>query len=426
MSVRDKNVLVAVGGGIAAFKAVELVREPGRRGAKVKVVMTPNATRFIGPITFTGITGEPAITDLWDASYAGEIHVALADWADALVIAPATANVLARAANGLADDVVLASFACADCPTLMAPAMHERMWRRPSTQRNIKRLEGDGVRMVGPVEGPLANGRIGMGRMAEPMQIADALAQLLASSSDFAGNSIVISAGPTLEDIDPVRFISNRSSGRMGYALASVARARGARVVLVTGPTALRPPDGVEVVHVRSALDMQAAISATLKQADVVIMTAAVADYRPAQARSQKIKKQGDSMQIELVKNPDILAELGHKRSGKRPVLVGFAMETEDVAAYGRKKLLDKRVDLVVANEASIAFGGDDTQATLVSHDQDDALPPMSKIELAHRILDRVRSLLPRSRSLKESRRARLLRGPRPVRPRKGRSRSKA
>jgi phosphopantothenoylcysteine decarboxylase/phosphopantothenate--cysteine ligase len=426
MSVRNKKVLVGVGGGIAAFKSVELVRELGRRGAQVKVVMTGNATRFVGPITFTALTGEPAVTNLWDASYAGEIHVTLSDWADAFVIAPATANLLARAASGLADDVVLASLACAKGPVLMAPAMHDRMWSRPSTQRNLERLRGDGVRMVGPVEGRLANGRIGMGRMAEPAQIVEALSQALASARDLVGTTIVISAGPTLEDIDPVRFISNRSSGRTGYALAGVARDRGARVVLVTGPTGLAPPADVEVVQVRSAIEMQAAIMAARPGADVVIMTAAVADYRAAQPRSQKIKKHGDSMQIELVKNPDILAELGRQRSGKRPVLVGFAMETENVAAYGRKKLIDKRVDLVVANEARVAFGGEDTQATLVSQAGDDALPPMPKLELAQRILDRVRTLLPRSRSVKESRRTRLLRGPRPVRHPKGRSRSKA
>jgi phosphopantothenoylcysteine decarboxylase/phosphopantothenate--cysteine ligase len=426
MSVRDKKVLVGVGGGIAAFKSVELVRELGRRGAQVKVAMTDSATRFVGPITFTGLTGQTTITNLWDPSYAGEIHVALADWADALVIAPATANLLARAANGLADDVVLASLACADCPVLIAPAMHERMWKRPSTQRNLERLRGDGVRVVGPVEGPLANGRIGMGRMAEPAQIVDALSQALATANDFSGVTLIISAGPTLEDIDPVRFLSNRSSGRTGYAVAGAARDRGAHVVLVTGPTALHPPADIEVVHVRSAIDMQAAITAALPTADVVIMTAAVADYRPAQARANKIKKHGDSMHIELVKNPDILAELGRRRTGKRPVLVGFAMETEEVAAYGRKKLIDKHVDLVVANEARVAFGGENTQATLISLAGDDVLPPMAKLELAHRILDRVRALLPRSRSVKESRRARLLRGPRPVRHRKGRSRSKA
>jgi phosphopantothenoylcysteine decarboxylase/phosphopantothenate--cysteine ligase len=425
MSLKDKNVLVGVSGGIAAFKAVELVRELGRRGARVKVVMTQSALRFVGAITFTGLTGEATITDLWDPTYAGEIHVALSEWADAIVIAPATAHLLARAANGLCDDVVLACIACAKGPLLLAPAMHERMWLRASNQRNVERLKSDGVHLVGPERGPLANGRVGAGRMSEPSQIADALDRLLSERDDFQGKTVVVSAGPTLEDLDPVRFISNRSSGKMGYAIASAARDRGAHVVLVTGPTSIDKPNGVDVVPVRSALEMQAAISAVLRRADVVIMTAAVADYRPAEARAQKIKKSGDSMNVELIKNPDILAELGRRRSGKRPVLVGFAMETHDVVAYGRKKLTDKRVDLIVANEASIAFGGDNTQATLITHQADDALPPMSKRELAFRILDRVRELLPTSK-LKENRRGRLLRGPRPARHRKGRSPSKA
>src|SRR5262245_52317274 len=226
MTLRDKNILVCVGGGIAAFKAVELVRELGRRGAKLRVAMTPSATRFVGPLTFTGLTGRKAVTDLWDAEYSGEIHVELADEAELIVVAPATANLLARAAAGLADDVVLATLACADSPVLMAPAMHERMWRRPSTQRNLATLQRDGVHVVGPVEGALANGRTGMGRMAEPGAIADALEQLAQRSGDLRDKTILISAGPTLEDLDPVRFISNRSSGRMGYALASAAEAR--------------------------------------------------------------------------------------------------------------------------------------------------------------------------------------------------------
>jgi phosphopantothenoylcysteine decarboxylase/phosphopantothenate--cysteine ligase len=426
MSLQDKNVLVGVGGGIAAFKAVELVRELGRRGARVKVVITPSAQRFVGPITFTGLTGEPAITDLWDASYAGEIHVALSDWADAFVIAPATANLIARAANGLCDDVVLACIACAKAPLVLAPAMHERMWSRASNQRNVERLKADGAQLVGPSSGPLANGRVGMGRMVEPAQIADALEDVLSAADDLAGTTVIVSAGPTLEDLDPVRFISNRSSGRMGYAIAQVAHDRGAHVVLVTGPTSINLPSGIEIVHVRSALEMQAAITSVLRRADAVIMTAAVADYRPVEARAQKIKKQGDSMSIELVKNPDILAELGRRRSGKRPVLVGFAMETQDVAVYGRKKLSDKKVDLIVANDARVAFGGDHTQATLITHAGDDALPPMLKRELAGRILDQVRALLPAGKRLKENRRGRLLRGPRPVRHRKGRSPSKA
>lgn len=423
MTLRDKHIVVGIGGGIAAFKAVELVRELQRRGAKVRVAMTASATRFIGPVTFTGLTGSPAVTDLWDPRYPGEVHVELSEWADAMVIAPATANLLARAAQGMADDVVLATLACASCPVIMAPAMHERMWRAASTQRNVERLRRDGARLVGPVKGPLANGAVGLGRMSEAAEIADGVQREAFGVRDLANVTVLVSAGPTLEDLDPVRFISNKSSGRMGYAIASAARDRGADVILVSGPTNLAAPTGVEVLRVRSAREMQAAIDGALPRADAVIMTAAVADYRPADPKPSKIKKQGDSMTVELVKNPDILAELGRKRTGKRPVLVGFAMETDDVVAYGRKKLVEKKVDLVIANEAAVAFGGDDTQATLVDEKGDESLPPMGKIELAHRIVDRVKSLLAAATRSRPGRRPR---GPRPVRRPRGRSRSKA
>jgi phosphopantothenoylcysteine decarboxylase/phosphopantothenate--cysteine ligase len=432
MSVRDKNILVAVSGGIAAFKAVELVRELGRRDARVKVILTPNAARFVGPVTFTGLTGEPARTDLWDASYPGELHVVLAEWADAIVVAPATASVLARVAHGLADDLVTATLACADSPVLIAPAMHERMWLRPSTQRNIEQLKRDGMRTVGPTIGKLANGKTGQGRMSEPNEIADALEQSFTVTSDLSGKTVVISAGPTLEDLDPVRFISNRSSGKMGYAIASVARDRGAHVVLVSGPTQIAPPAGVELVSVRSALEMQAAVEQTLSRADVVIMTAAVADYRAATASTEKIKKKGETLTIELVKNPDILAELGARRASqkrKHPVLIGFAMETQNIADYGRSKLTKKRVDMIVANEAKVAFGGDQNQATFITHGADESLPAMPKLELAGLILDRARAFLEPSASasgITRSRPAQRPRVPAPARPPRGRSRSKA
>ncbi|HET6333144.1 MAG TPA: bifunctional phosphopantothenoylcysteine decarboxylase/phosphopantothenate--cysteine ligase CoaBC [Polyangiales bacterium] len=408
MSLRDKNILVCVGGGIAAFKVVDLVRELQRRGAKLRVAMTASATRFVGPITFTGLTGQKTVTDLWDPDYPGEIHVELADQAEVIVVAPATANLLARAAGGLADDVVLATLVCSDVPVVMAPAMHERMWRSPATQRNVSRLTQDGVFFVGPTKGALANGRIGMGRMADAKQIADEVEHIASRKTDLREKTILISAGPTLEDLDPVRFISNRSSGRMGYAIASAARARGASVILVTGPTQIPKPPGVEVVDVRSALEMKQAIDDALPRADAVIMTAAVADYRPAQQQPNKIKKSGENLSVELVKNPDILAELGRSRADKKarkPVLVGFAMETNDVTAYGRKKLIDKQVDLIVANEAAVGFGRDDTEATLISRDDEVAVPPTTKVELAHRILDRVIALFGAPRGATRNRR---------------------
>jgi phosphopantothenoylcysteine decarboxylase/phosphopantothenate--cysteine ligase len=427
-SLRDKKIVVGVGGGIAAFKAVMLVRELLRRGAKVRVVMTESATRFIGPITFTGIVGEPAITDLWNPAYSGEVHVELADWADAIVVAPATANLMARAAHGFADDVLLATLSCADCPVVFAPAMHDRMWRSKATQRSVELLKQSGVRFAGPVQGELANGRVGMGRMTEPNEIADALTREAFCEKDLRGFTVLVSAGPTLEDLDPVRFIANRSSGRMGYAIAAAARDRGAQVVLVTGPTNIAPPDQVELLAVRSALEMQTAIEQAVPRVDAVVMTAAVADYRAATPKTSKIKKQGDSMSIELVKNPDILAELGKRRVGKHPVLIGFAMETDDVVAYGRKKLVEKKVDMVVANEAAVGFGRDDTQVTFVMPKSDETLPPLSKSETAHALWDRVKPLLERTRRtprVTRSRRAPRPAAPRPARRSKGRSRSK-
>jgi phosphopantothenoylcysteine decarboxylase/phosphopantothenate--cysteine ligase len=394
MQRSGKQVVVGVGGGIAAFKSVALVRELQRRGADVRVTMTKSATRFIGAATFAGLTGKPAVVDLWDPSYPGEVHVELGHWANAMVVAPATANLLARAANGMADDPVLATLSCAACPVLYAPAMHERMWLAAPTQRNVKRLQADGAIMVGPVQGALASGQQGWGRMAEPEAIADAVFAALNAQSDFAGKTVLISAGPTVEDLDPVRFISNRSSGRMGFAIAAAARDRGANVIVVCGPTAVSPPPGIKRIDVRSAIEMQSAIDGVIDRADAVIMTAAVADYRPAQVETKKIKKQkSDKLTIELVKNPDILFELGQKRTGKHPVLVGFAMETNDLTTYARRKLTEKKCDFVVANEAAVGFGGEDNQATIVSPNGDEALPPMPKLELANRILDRVRAL---------------------------------
>jgi phosphopantothenoylcysteine decarboxylase/phosphopantothenate--cysteine ligase len=271
--------------------------------------------------------------------------------------------------------------------------MHENMWLAAATQRNARQLEQDGAVLVGPVAGALASGEQGMGRMAEPEAIADAVEKLLAAKNDLAGRKVLISAGRTVEDIDPIRYITNRSSGRMGFALASAALERGAQVTLVCGPTTVKPPAGAEVIDVRSALEMHAAIMSRAERFDIVIMTAAVADYRAAEPAKNKIKKSQDRLTIELVKNPDILADLGSKRSGKKPVLIGFAMETTDLARYARKKLVDKRCDLIVGNEAEVGFGRDDTQVILVAPDGDTPLPPMSKTDVAHAILDRAITL---------------------------------
>lgn len=388
-----RRVVVALGGGIAAFKAVAVVRELQRRGAEVRVVMTEAATRFVGPVTFAGLTGRPAVTNLWDPSYAGEVHVELGAWADALVVAPATMNLLARAAHGHADDVVLATLACARGAILFAPAMHERMWARAATARNVASLRADGAHFVGPVEGALASGEIGRGRMAEPEAIVDAV-EALFGPRDLEGLHVVVSAGPTHEDLDPVRFLGNRSSGRMGFAIAEVAARRGARVTLVAGPVMLPTPAAVTRVDVRSALELDAAVRSAAADADAVIMAAAVADYRPAERAEQKRKKGEGPLVLELVRNPDVLAGLGAAREGARPVLVGFALETEHVVENARGKLRRKKVDLVVANHASDGFGGDDNVVILVDAAGEEALPKLSKAEVAARILDRVRAIV--------------------------------
>lgn len=384
------HIIVGMGGGIAAYKAVVLVRELVRRGHDVKVVMTDAAQRFVGPITLAGVSGEAPIVDLWDARYAGEVHVELAAWADAIVVAPATANLIARMTSGITDDALTATILCFDGPVAIAPAMHHRMWRHPATQRNIARLTADGVRIIGPVEGELASGDVGIGRMVEPEQLAAELETLLARR-DLEGRTVLVSAGGTHEPLDPVRFLGNRSSGKMGYAIAERAALRGARVILVSAPTALLPPPGVELVSVRSARDMEAAIAARRADADAIVMAAAVADYRPATEAEQKIKKTSDEkLTLELVPNPDILAGLGAWRVGERPMLVGFAVETQNLVAAARGKLERKKVDLIVANLASASFEKDTNQVVLVDARGEEALPVLSKRDVADRVLDRV------------------------------------
>ena len=385
----DRKIVVGVGGGIAAFKSVVLVRELSRRGAKVKVAMTPASQKFIGSATFAGLTGEHPVCSLWE--HAGEIHVELGQWADAMVVAPATMNLLARLAAGAANDPVLATLACTNAPRLLAPAMHTNMWRQPSTQRNVAQLRADGFSVVGPVQGALASGQSGDGRMAEPEQITDALAGLL-RPRDLHGHRIVVTAGPTYEDVDPVRFLGNRSTGKMGFAIATALAQRGAQLTLISGPTTLRTPVNVERIDVRSAVQMHDAIGQHTSQAAAVVMAAAVADYRPAQLESEKVKKTAGPWQLELTRNPDILAELGCRTP--RPVLVGFALETDDLETRAKAKLASKNADLIVANLAADGFAGDDTAALLVSADGTENLGQLSKSALAHRIGDWLRSRL--------------------------------
>jgi len=391
-----RTVALCVTGSVAAYKAVELARCLGKAGAVVLPVMSASATRFVGPATLAGITGQAVATDMWDPSAAGEIHVRLTERADVVAIVPATADVLARLAQGRADDLVTAVALCARGPVVAAPAMHPRMWHHPATQRNVAELAAQArVTLVGPVSGEVASGDVGVGRMAEPDQIAAAIAAAL-TVRDLSGRRVVVTAGPTVEDIDPVRFIGNRSSGRMGFAVAARAAARGAEVTLVAGPVGLATPHCVRRVDVRSAEDMRAALwaalGADLARADALVMAAAVADYRPLELARDKVKKSEQRVQLSLVKNPDLLAEVGAARTGRRPVLVGFAVETDAGALvdYARRKLVEKRVDLVVANAASDALGGEHTRATLVDAAHVEALPRMTKEALADALLDRL------------------------------------
>jgi phosphopantothenoylcysteine decarboxylase / phosphopantothenate---cysteine ligase len=403
MTQRSRKVALAVCGSIAAYKAVVIARELIARGVKVTPVMTASAVHFVGPLTLSGICGTAVVRDMFDSAYAGEVHIDLAASVDLVLIAPATADLLARLVAGRADDIVTALALSADGPVLAAPAMHTRMWTHPATQRNVTTLRADGrVKLVGPVEGPLASGESGMGRLADPDHIVAAvLAELEGGTRDLVGVRLVVTAGPTIEDLDPVRFLSNRSTGRMGFALAARAVSRGAAVTLVTGPVELATPNGVRRVDVRSAREMKAALATALGPdlgaADALVMSAAVADYTPREPYANKMKKAGDTLSLELTRTPDLLADIGATRQGTRPVLVGFAVETAEpdvLVAYAQKKLREKRVDLVVANPATEAFAADTNRATFVTEDSAESLPLMSKLALADQILDRVRSLL--------------------------------
>ena len=389
-----KRITVCVTGSVAAYKAVLLVRLLMKDGAFVEVVLTRAAREFVGAATFSGLTGRRVFSDVFDADRPGEVHVDLAARSDMILVVPATADVLARFASGRADDLVTALVLCATCPVLVAPAMHPSMWGHPATQRNVTLLASDRrIGFVGPTFGEVASGDTGLGRMAEPEQIASlASAQFVGVS--LSGKHVVISAGPTVEDLDPVRFVGNRSSGKMGFALAERARAFGAQVTLVAGPVNLPTPIGVQRVDVRSAQSMRSALwqalSPDLTAADALIMTAAVADYRPAESHSTKMKRSPAPMTLELLPNPDLLAEFGHARKNRTPVLIGFALETDSddkLIQLARAKLAAKHVDLVVANHASESLGKDDIRALLVSPTDCEPLPVLGKEQAADRVL---------------------------------------
>ena len=392
--LKDKNIVLGVTGGIAAYKACDLVSRLGKQGARVRVVLTDNACKFVPPLTFETLSGNPVVTDTFEPRKSLE-HISLAKWADAFVIAPASANCLAKLANGIADDLLSTAALAMTAPLLLAPAMNANMWRHPATQANFRLLIDRGAKAVGPASGHLACGDDDVGRMAEPEQIVEALDALLNPRRDFAGKHVLVTAGPTVERIDPVRYITNRSSGKMGYAIAEAARDRGAEVALVSGPVNLTAPGGMTVVKIESSAELCEAVLSRSEWADVVIQAAAPADFTPAHVSESKIKKTGGGMVIELKNTTDIAATLG-KRKRPGQVLVAFAAETDQVLENARGKLDRKNADLIVANDVTrpdAGFGVDTNAVTLITREDQRVLPVMSKRAVADDILDRVGEL---------------------------------
>ena len=392
------RVLLGVTGGVAAYKSAHLARLLGISGVDVTTVMTESATRFVGPDTLAALTGNPVHTSLWERP--GEVlHVRLAQEADVAVVAPATANVMAKLAHGLADDLLTSTLLEFTGPLMIAPAMHSGMWEHPATRANVEMLAGRGARLVGPVEGALAHGDVGIGRLAEPEDIHRAVLVALrgTSAGELAGRAVVVTAGPTFEPIDPVRFIGNRSSGKMGVAIAVEASMRGATVTLILGPGAVTPPPEVHVIRVATAEEMRTAVQAVADDADAIVMAAAVADFRPKVAAGSKIKKEQGMPELLLEPTPDILTELGERRRSGQ-VLVGFAAETNDVEQAGRAKLHRKDVDLLVANEVGrdgTGFGADTNHAAILTA-SDDGVPlrDWTKAGLAEAVVDRIAARL--------------------------------
>ena len=407
MRLDGRTVVLGLSGGIACYKACEVVRLLVGAGARVRVVMTAGAQQFVTPLTLQTLSGEPVSTDTFDLTQESEIgHIRLAEVADVVVIAPATANVLAKLAHGLADDLLTTVLLATRAPLVLAPAMNVHMWEHPAVQENVARLVARGARVVGPASGALACGYEGTGRLAPAEDIVEEVACML-TPQDLAGEHVLVSAGPTQEPIDPVRYLSNRSSGKMGYALARVARRRGATVTLVSGPTELVPPAGVTAVRVETAHEMGRAVDQAFVRATIVVMTAAVADYRPHAPRPRKLKKSAETLALDLERNPDILAGLA-RRKGRR-ILVGFAAETHDLVAEARRKLRTKRLDLIVANDVTTpgaGFGSDQNAVHLLDPSGlDEVVQLTAKEEVATRILDWVATHRPTSAARRTLRR---------------------
>ncbi|HEX8663760.1 MAG TPA: bifunctional phosphopantothenoylcysteine decarboxylase/phosphopantothenate--cysteine ligase CoaBC [Beijerinckiaceae bacterium] len=397
-----RRILLVIGGGIAAYKALDLIRRLRERGAVVRCILTKGAQQFVTPLAAAALAGSRAHTDLFDREDEADIgHIRLARDADAVVVAPATANLMARMAQGHADDLASTVLLATTLPILIAPAMNVRMWLHPAMQRNLAALKGDGVAVVGPNEGAMAEAESGPGRMAEPLEIVAALERLLgagpAAAGPLAGRRVLVTSGPTYEAIDPVRYIANRSSGRQGHAIAQAAAEAGAEVTLVSGPVAIPDPPGVNTVHVESAREMLAAVEKALP-ADIVVFAAAVADWRTADAATEKMKKDGKGPPaLTLTENPDILATIARLDGGRRPPLVvGFAAETEKVIEHARQKLARKGCDLIVANDVAPAtgvMGGTRNTVHLVTRNDVETWPTMGKDEVARRLVARLAAL---------------------------------
>lgn len=396
-SLRGRRVLLGVCGSVAAYKSVVLLRQLQCRGAEVRVVMSEHAERFVGAATFHGLTSQAPLTSLWRGNHqdGAEPHVALGAWAEITVVAPATLSTLAKLAGGIADGPLLATVACSAGTTLVAPAMHQRMWQRSATARVIRTLQQDGIVIVGPESGPLASGEIGIGRMSGPETITAAIEESF-TPRDLVGKRIVISAGPTHEALDAVRYLGNRSSGKMGYALATAAQRRGADVHLISGPVALAAPSGLaSFTRAESAEAMHAALVDKSESADALIMAAAIADFRPKNRFDGKLRRQEGDITLEFAANPDILADLAQRRgSAMRPYLVGFALESRDAIAGAHSKLERKGVDMVVANLIEHGLGGDTTAVSLVTPQGEERLTPGTKEAVAHAILEALKNRL--------------------------------
>jgi phosphopantothenoylcysteine decarboxylase/phosphopantothenate--cysteine ligase len=390
----NKTIVLGITGGIAAYKAADLASKLTRAGAKVEVVMTESATKFIAPLTLRSITGRAVITDMFDLASQNHIgHIALARAADVLVIAPATANIIAKLATGIADDMLSCTVLATRAPVIVAPAMNVNMFQNSITQENLAKLKARGFTIVDPAYGRLASGKMGLGRLADVDRIIGTIQQVLGRGGDLSSKRIVVTAGGTQEPIDPVRHIGNRSSGKMGYAMAEAARDRGASVTLIAAPTSLPEPTGIDVVPVKTAAGMKEAVEKVIAQADALIMAAAVADYQPKSVAKAKIKKETASLTLQLVRTPDILTEVKGDF-----IKVGFAAESKDVVANAKQKLEKKQLDLIVANDITdvdSGFGVDTNKVTLISPDgKVDSLPLLTKREVADKILDRVAGLL--------------------------------